>query len=130
MLGEYYGTRPHKGGKERPAARQTDRKAVHGEKQVSGDGSPTARIMLRFYGSKPAEAPWKAFRPAVIAVIIARSGGVRCGCQMSKIRTTRSLSLSFQASCSMVSSNTHALPGTHFRVSLPTRKPQPSGMMS
>ncbi len=49
---------------------------------------------------------------------------------MSKMSTTRSLSLSFQASCSMVSSKTHALPGTHSRVSLPQRKPQPSGTMS
>src|SRR5215471_9366085 len=68
--------------------------------------------------------------PAVRAVIISLSAGLSCGCQMSKISTTRSWSLSFQASCSIVSSKTQALPGTHSRVSLPTRKPQPSGTIS
>ena len=58
--------------------------------------------------------------PSPSAVIIARSAGDRWGCHTSKMNTTRSSSLSFQASCSIVSSKTHAVPGTHSRVSLPT----------
>ena len=49
---------------------------------------------------------------------------------MSKIITARGTSLSFHASCSIVSSNTNAFPGTHSRSSAPTRKPQPGGMIS
>ena len=49
---------------------------------------------------------------------------------MSKMNTARGSSLSFQASCSIVSSNTKALPGSHCRCWPPTRKPQPGGTMS
>ena len=42
---------------------------------------------------------------------------------MSKLSTTRNWSLSFQASCSMVSSNTNASPRFQPRVSLPALKP-------
>ena len=70
---------------------------------------------LRLYRSNPPAFPENAFNPAVIAVIIARFSDVNCGWQISKISVTRSLPLSFHASCSMVSSNTHALPGSHAR---------------
>ena len=43
---------------------------------------------------------------------------------MSRISTARRRSLSFHASCSIVSSKAKARPSTHSRVSPPTRKPQ------
>ena len=49
------------------------------------------------------------------------------GCHRSIISTTRSSSLSFHASCSIVSSNTNASPTRHSRVVAPTLKPQSGG---
>ena len=49
---------------------------------------------------------------------------------MSKIRIARGVSDRFHASCWIVSSNTHACPGSHSLVVAPTRKPQPGGTMS
>ena len=43
------------------------------------------------------------------------------------ISTTRNSSLSFHASCSIVSSKTNALPTRHSTVVAPQRKPQPGG---
>src|SRR5580692_6199983 len=53
-----------------------------------------------------------------------------CGLQISRISTARGTSLSFQASCSKVSSNTKALPGCHSRRSAPTRNKQPGGTIN
>src|SRR3546814_9255676 len=53
-----------------------------------------------------------------------------CGFQTSKIRSARNSSLSFHASCSIVSSKAKAVPSCHSRVSPPTRKPHPGGTIS
>ena len=65
--------------------------------------------------------------PPSMAPTAARSPGERSGCQVSTIRMTRSASLSLAASCSIVSSKTHALPTSHSRRSAPTRNQQPGG---
>src|SRR5688572_29629693 len=59
------------------------------------------------------------------ARIASRSAGESRGLQMSQIRMMRISSLSFQASCSIVSSNTQASPIRHSRISPPTRNPRP-----
>ena len=84
--------------------------------------------------------------PAVVTTRAARgnsTGTDRTGCsappnsrshssgrQISKIKTTRSSLLSFQASCSIVSSKMRSLPISHERTSFPTRKPHSGGKMS
>ena len=60
----------------------------------------------------------------------ARSASVSSGFQTSRMRIARGASLSFQASCSIVSSNAQALPASRVRVSAPTRNPHPSGTTS
>src|SRR4051794_7929784 len=50
------------------------------------------------------------------AATVRRSPWLRAGAQRSMIRTTRSSSLSFHASCSIVSSKTKASPTFHSRV--------------
>jgi ABC-type sugar transport system ATPase subunit len=65
-----------------------------------------------------------------IACTSVRSCALSSGRQISNSRITRVRSLSFQASWSIESSNTHALPSTHSRVSLPTRNQQAGGTMS
>ena len=54
---------------------------------------------------------------AITAATAARSAGDRSGCQVSTIRMTRSASLGFSASCSIVSSKTQALPASQSRAS-------------
>src|SRR6476661_2127236 len=58
------------------------------------------------------------------------STSLRFGCQTSKMKTTRNSSDGFSASCSIVSSNTKASPGSQYRVSAPTLNQQPSGTIS
>ena len=116
------------------ALRKGGRRASGGQRRrharsARGGRLPPERGRSHYCGASLPESP-NAFMPALSAVISARSGGVRCGCQMSNIRMTRSLSLSLRASCSMVSSKTQASPGTHCRISLPTRNEQFSGMIS
>ena len=55
--------------------------------------------------------------PVTVALTRSRSAAVRYGFQTSRMRIARGTSLSFQASCSIVSSNTQASPGRHSRVS-------------
>ena len=61
---------------------------------------------------------------------MSRSAAFNSGFQMSKIRMARGVSDRFQASCSMVSSNTHACPGIHSRVVAPTRNPHCGGTIN
>ena len=97
-----------------PASFAADRPLFAPPVSIS-DPAPSLRIVrrsrrfpMRPQAAAPRAPPVNAFKPDASAVIISRSGGVSCGCQMSNISTTRSRSLSFQASCSIVSSNTHA----------------------
>ena len=64
---------------------------------------------------------------AISAATVWRSSSLSLGFQVSQIKMVRGRSLSFQASCSIVSSNTQASPSRHGRVSEPTRKPHPGG---
>ena len=79
---------------------------------------------------RPASMPLWASVAAMTERIASRSSGESRGLQMSQIRMIRVSSLSFHASCSIVSSNTQASPIRHSRVSPPTRKPHPAGSTS
>ena len=82
------------------------------------------RIRERFIEAhNPSAPPSLAMRAATAS----RSTAVRSGCQTSKMKTTRRESLSFIASCSIVSSNTSASPGLQVRVSRPDPEPAAVG---
>ena len=91
---------------------------------LPGRGLPIDPASTALAPYNPASAP--GVSASIAAAIAWRSTGSRSGRQTSKMRTTRSASLGFIASCSMVSSKTNASPSRQYRVSPPTRNQQPS----
>src|SRR4051812_44707936 len=86
-----------------------DRRNAGGEGGIRVAGARLAELPPRFLDHRLSAASAGSVA-AITAVTAARSASDRPGCQQSTMRITRRASEGFMASCSIVSSNTQAVP--------------------